>query len=425
MFRTRKFPIVMMAALLLLCANGAPALSEDNSNSNQRSKDTHAIDEFPEFDHHDEHSANQEVEKDAQRQLQEGSHEKKEKALKPRGSGDVIDSRQEKKEKSDESTEIQRDSSVGANAANLPSRSTIDRPTVAIALGGGGARGAAHIGVLRVLRDAGIPLDYIVGNSMGAIVGGLYAAGVTLEDIEKIMKDGSLKKAYMPGKLSAKLLFSPIAKIAHPFKKHYAGLWTGNKFGEFLEKQLPEGVENVEDTKIPFSSVATNLIDGKAYRISDGKLSTAIRASSTIPPLLRPVAIGDKLYVDGGVRANLPASAARDTGADIVIGVLVDEPLRKLPAERFQHISGIVGRLGDVMLAVADARQLPFADVIINPDVSGLPVLTAEPEDAQKAIEAGAAAARKALPAIRKRMANKNFRSATNSTTGSAASSTP
>jgi predicted acylesterase/phospholipase RssA len=424
MFRTRKLPYVVMAAFLL-SVDAAPAFSEDNSHFNQRSKDTHAIDEFPEFDRHGEDTANQEVEKDAERQLQEGELNKKEKALKPRGSGDVIDSRQEKKEKSDESTEIRRDNPVGADAAKLPARSTLGRPTVAIALGGGGARGAAHIGVLRVLRDAGIPIDYIVGNSMGSIVGGLYAAGVKLEDIEKIMTDGSLKKAYMPGKLTAKLLFSPIAKIAHPFKKHYAGLWTGNKFGEFLEKQLPEGVENVEDTKIPYSSVATNLIDGKAYRISDGKLSNAIRASSTIPPLLRPVAIGDKLYVDGGVRANLPASAARDTGANIVIGVLVDEPLRILPAKRFQHISGIVGRLGDVMLAVADARQLPFADVIINPDVSGLPVLTAEPEDVQKAIDAGAAAAKKALPAIQKRMAGKIFRSATSSTDGSAASSTP
>jgi NTE family protein len=208
----------------------------------------------------------------------------------------------------------------------------------------------------------------------------------------------------MPGMIPPKILISPLEKLMHPFKKHYAGLWTGKKFGKFLEKQLPPGIENVEDTIIPFSAVATNLIDGKAYRISDGKLSTAIRASSTIPPLLQPVSIGDKVYVDGGVRANMPASAARDTGADIVIAILVDEPLRILPAKRFQKLSGIIGRLGDVMLAVADARQLPFADVIINPDVSGLPVINGDADDARKAILAGDVATRKALPYILKRL---------------------
>jgi NTE family protein len=239
---------------------------------------------------------------------------------------------------------------------------------------------------------------------MGSVVGGLYAAGVSLDDIEKIMVNGSLRKAYMPGMIPPKLLISPLEKLMHPVKKHYAGLWTGKKFAQFLERQLPAKIVNVEDTHIPFSAVATNLIDGKAYRISDGKLSTAIRASSTIPALLQPVAIGDKVYVDGGVRANLPASAARDTGADIVIAILVDEPLRKLPAKRFQHLGGIAERLGDVLLAVADARQLPFADVIINPDVSGLSVINANADAVRKAILAGELATRKALPEIKNRL---------------------
>ena len=274
-------------------------------------------------------------------------------------------------------------------------------------MGGGGARGAAHIGVLKVLKEAGIPIDYIVGNSMGSIVGGLYAAGVSLDSIEAIMLNDSLRKAYMPGMVPPTILLSPIEKLMHPFKKHYAGLWTGNKFGHFLEGQLPQNVQNVEDTPIPFSAVATNLIDGKAYRIRNGKLSTAIRASSSLPTLLQPVAIGDKVYIDGGVRANLPASAAPDTGADIVIAILVDEPLRKLPAKQFQHMQGIAGRLGDIMLAVADARQLPFADIIINPDVSGLPVINGRAKDALQAIKAGEIATRKALPEIQRRLSGK------------------
>jgi predicted acylesterase/phospholipase RssA len=391
---------VLLVTLTTSSSSLAQTPSSSDSNPN-RSKDTHVIDEFPVFDIPipEGETPTRTVEKAAQRQIEESIPETEPVNL---GSGNIIVTTKQKADASKESTTIGNSSSEGER--EVPTRAEVRRPTVALAFGGGGARGAAHIGVLRVLKEAGIPIDYIVGNSMGSIVGGLYAAGVSLENIEKIMLDGSLRKAYIPGMVPPKLLMSPIEKMIHPIRKHYAGLWTGNKFAYFLERQLPKGIVNAEDTPIPFSSVATNLIDGKAYRISNGKLSTAIRASATIPTILQPVAIGDKVYVDGGVRANLPASAARDTGADIVIAVLVDEPLYSLPASRFQHLGGIVQRLGDVMLAVADARQLPFADIIINPDVSDLPVLSAKPKHARQAIRAGEVAARKALPEIRKRL---------------------
>ena len=374
--------------------------------TSERSRDTHVIDQFPMFDIPEGEAPTKTVEKAAQRQLEEslqGESTTEGEAPVPPSTGLIIVTPKQKADASRASTDVGRDDP--RDDYKVPSQKEVHRNTVALALGGGGARGAAHIGVLRVLEKEGIAIDYIVGNSMGSIVGGLYAAGVALDDIEKIMLNGSLRKSYIPGLVPPKLLISPLEKLMHPFKKHYAGLWTGNRFARFLEKQLPTGVENVEDTKIPFSAVATNLIDGKAYRISNGKLSTAIRASATIPGILQPVAIGDKVYVDGGLRANLPASAARDTGADIVIGVLVDEPLRDLPAKQFRRISGIASRMGDVMLAVADARQLPFADLIINPDVSGLPVLTASSDDARKAIKSGELAAQKALPEIKKRLA--------------------
>lgn len=378
-----------------------PCIAQSES---QRSKDTHSIDDFPSFDKTDSEESTKTVEKAAERQIENSINNDKEDSIETSGSGNVMTTTKQKSDASNESTEIGKDNPT--QSSQVPKPTDTRRPTIALALGGGGVRGTAHIGVLKVLKEAGIPIDYIVGNSMGSIVGGLYAAGTPLEDIEKIMIDGSLLKSYMPGMLSAKLIFSPVSKVLNPFRKHYAGLWTGKKFGKFLEKQIPKGIENVEDTIIPFSAVATNLIDGKAYRISDGRLSTAMRASSSIPSILQPVAIGDKVYVDGGVRANLPASAARDTGADIVIAVLVDEPLRIVPAKRFRHLSGIFERLGDVMLAVSDARQLPFADIIINPQVSGLPVLKGDSEDAKKAILAGETATRKALPAINKALKN-------------------
>ncbi len=403
MFLVRKLVFAFNSALLVSLATSAISVAQDAARTQpmtNRSKDTHAIDVVPIVDIPEGEAPTKTVEKAAQRQIEDSIPNKRE-VLEPRDSGQVMVTGKQKRDASNASTAVERDNP--RDECQVPPDSEVHRPTVALALGGGGARGAAHVGVLRVLKEANIPIDYIVGNSMGSIVGGLYAAGVSLDDIEKIMLNGSLRKAYM-GRIPPKLLISPLEKLRHPLKKHYAGLWTGKKLARFLERQIPRGIENVDDTPIPFSAVATNLIDGKAYRISDGKLSTAIRASSSIPALLQPVAIGDKVYVDGGLRANLPASAARDTGADIVIAILVDEPLRKLPAKRFQHLKGIAERLGDVMLAVADARQLPFADIVISPDVSGLPVLDTQKGDARKAILAGEMATRKALPEIKKRM---------------------
>jgi len=295
------------------------------------------------------------------------------------------------------------------------------RPTVCLALGGGGARGAAHIGVLRVLEREGIPVDYIVGNSMGAVVGGLYAGGVSLDQIETCMTDGSLQHGYVPGPIPPQVLAFPVQKALNVIHKHYAGLYSGKAFTKFLAKTLPDPDMNVQDTKIPFACIATNLIDGRAYKLSEGRLATAIKASSAISPILRPVPIGDKLYLDGGIRANLPAKAARETGAGIVIAVLVDEPLTKLPAKRFMHLRSIANRLIDVVLATTDERQLQYADIVLNPDVSGIPVFYKHNSDIVKAIQGGELAAEKALPQIREQLKHPHTQSSVASTEGKGA----
>ena len=278
-------------------------------------------------------------------------------------------------------------------------------PTIALALGGGGARGAAHIGVLRVLEKEGFVVDTIVGNSMGAIVGGLYSSGMSLDDITTHFTDKSLSKAYMPGGFARKIALLPLTHLVHPFRpKHYAGLWSGEKLTHYLETLLPRPDMKVSETILPFSSVATNLLDGKAYRITDGPLVTAIQASCAISPIIQPVALDDKLFIDGGIRANLPASAARQTGAGLVIAVLVDEPLQELPARRFTKVKNIASRMSDIVLAVADERQLQFADVVINPDVSKIPVFATSSEQVLAAIDAGESAARKALPYLRRKL---------------------
>ena len=290
---------------------------------------------------------------------------------------------------------------------DVSSHSEVRRPTVALALGGGGARGAAHIGVLKVLKENGIPIDYIVGTSMGAIIGGFYCAGLPLDDIQTMLADKSLRKAYI-GHVPPKILLAPISKLLHPFgSKQFAGLWTGDKFEKFIASKLPQSEMLVTETKIPFSVVATNLLDGQAYRISDGRLSTAIRASASISPIIKPIMIGDKLYCDGGLRANLPAGAARETGADIVIAVQADVPLKRMPAKKFRHIAGIAMRLTDIILAVSDERQMLFADVVLVPQVDNVPVLSKNGRDVERVEVAGEEATRKALPAILKKIEEK------------------
>ncbi len=317
-------------------------------------------------------------------------------------SGRVITGDQKTK-LNNESTEItiQNPKEVG----KLPKKRSDGSSTIALALGGGGARGAAHLGVLKVLNEEGITIDQIVGNSMGAVVGGLYAAGVPLDEIRSHLEDLSLRKAYMPGGVTKKIASLPFAPLMNTFRpKHYAGLWSGKKLTNYLENILPQPNMDVSDTKIPFSPVATNLLDGKAYRITHGRLSTAIKASAAISPLIQPVAMNDKLFCDGGVRANLPARAARDTGAGLVIAVLVDEPLQPVPAKNFTRMKNIASRISDIVLSITDERQLQYADVIINPNVSSIDVLSKDPADVQRAITAGELAARKALPELRRRL---------------------
>jgi NTE family protein len=317
-------------------------------------------------------------------------------------SGQVLNAKQ-KHEAIQESSKINNQNPVDVH--KIPAKNPDGTPTVAIALGGGGARGAAHIGVLKVFEEEGIPINQVVGNSMGAIVGGLYCAGISLDNIQAELEDLKLTHAYMPGGIVKRFITIPLTQLASPFMpKHYPGLWSGKKLTRYFDKILPRPNMDISDTKIPFSTVATNLLDGKAYRITKGRLSTAIKASAAIPSIIQPVAIGNHLFVDGGVRANLPASAARDTGAGLVIAVLVDEPMPVLPAKKFLHTSTMVSRLSDIVLAVADERQLQYADIIINPNISGIAVLSNNPKDVTKAVKAGELAARKALPELRKRL---------------------
>ncbi len=280
------------------------------------------------------------------------------------------------------------------------------RPRVMLALGGGGMRGAAHVGVLKALVAAGIPIDGIAGTSMGAIVGGLYTAGVPLDEIEKRFVDGSLMKSFLPIPLALRVVLAPAFSSPRLIGIHpYDGLYFGGGFHKYLDRLLPQDKKSIESLGFPFCAVAIDLCDGHAYSICKGSLVSAMQASSAVPALRKPIEIGGKLFVDGGVLANVPVRHARQLGADIVIAVQIDERFKKENPDSFRKMGSVTKRMIKLQLAALDSFHEREADIIIHPCVDGVSLISTKKSDAKNLVASGEAAVREALPAIRKKLA--------------------
>ena len=279
------------------------------------------------------------------------------------------------------------------------------RPKVALALGGGGMRGAAHVGVIRALLAAGIPIDFIAGTSMGAVVGGLFSAGIDINTLTRKFEDGSLMKSFMPISLKLTLVAAPAIAIPKALdRKDYDGLYSGKKFRRYIDHSVPEYRRNIEGLGIPFAAVALDLVDGKPYALTRGNLGTALLASTAVPGLREPVRIGNQVFVDGGVVDNIPVDVARSMGGDIVIAVNVDERFDSVPPESFKAIGSVTKRMLTLQLASSDALHLQKADFVIHPIVDGIGLTSTNVKDARDAIEAGEKAAKEGIPNIQERL---------------------
>lgn len=279
------------------------------------------------------------------------------------------------------------------------------RPKVGLALGGGGTRGLAHLAVLRELEKEGIPIDCIAGTSMGAIIGGMYSAGLSIDQIEKLFRDKSLMHSYDTVPIPVRLSLIPIFFVPHLFGYHpYDGLYRGNKFANYINGHVALDQRDLECLKIPFCAVGSNLLDGKAHAITTGNIGRALQASSAIPGLRKPVSWQGKLFVDGGVVANVPVKQCRDMGADIVIAVDVDEHLNTVDPNMFRKIGSVSFRCVNMHLAKLDEPQLKNADIIIHPNVDGITLLSRDMKDIDLALKAGQEATRKAIPIIQERL---------------------
>lgn len=220
------------------------------------------------------------------------------------------------------------------------------RPKIGLALGSGGARGLAHIGVLKVLQKAGIPIDYIAGSSMGSIIGVLYSIGSDFAMLEKL--------------------------AIHLKRKHWIDL-TVPKLGFVVGDKIKELIKllthrkNLEDLPIPTAVVATDLIKEERIVFTEGPIQEAVRASISIPGVFEPVRLGDRILVDGGVIDRVPVSVVKDMGAEIIIAVDVISHVNKV---KIENIFDVISHSFAIMERKILSQQTLNVDYLIHPDVS-------------------------------------------------------
>ncbi|MBD3179748.1 MAG: BamA/TamA family outer membrane protein [Candidatus Latescibacteria bacterium] len=256
-------------------------------------------------------------------------------------------------------------------------------PRIGLALSGGGARGAAHIGVLQVLEELSIPVDYIAGTSMGSIVGGFYAAGMSPYELEEVISRVDWDEAFtdhIPRKERSfrrkrdddLYLIRNRPGISRDGLKLPAGLLDGQYIDMLLKRYtLPVvTISDFDELAVPFRAVAADLETGRARVIGEGDLALAMRASMSIPVVFAPRQVEGRLMVDGGISRNLPVDVVREMGADIVIAVDISSPL--LEREGLESVLSVTNQLTNIMTRRNTEEQigsLTVRDILISPEL--------------------------------------------------------
>jgi NTE family protein len=275
---------------------------------------------------------------------------------------------------------------VGGDGSSLPPSAATPQPVVkrlprvGLALGGGAARGFAHVGVIQVLEEAGIKPDLVVGTSAGSLVAALYASGRT--GAQLLLTAESMEEAALTDWML-------------PFLNR--GVIKGEALARFVSRQV-DG-KPIESMPMPLGIVATNLQTGQGVLFQRGDTGTAVRASSSVPAVFQPVRIGGQDYVDGGLVAPVPVRQARQMGAELVIAVDISSiPEGNLANDTLQILLQTFAIMGQSINQV----ELREADVVIRPALQG--VKSADFAARQRSIEAGRQAMRLALPRLRERL---------------------
>ena len=273
-------------------------------------------------------------------------------------------------------------STVNAQTDSVGLASLQTRKKVGVVLSGGGAKGMAHIGVLKVLEKAGIPVDIVTGTSIGSIVGGLYAIGYNAHSLDSMVrkqdwtyvvtdKEDLSNQSLLDRKKQNTYLFTTGLTIGKR-DMSAGGLIKGKNLAELFQKLFVGYTDSLDfnkDLKIPFACVATNIMDNSEVVFHSGRLPQAIRASMSIPAAFSPVRLGDMVLVDGGLKNNYPVDVAREMGAEVVIGITLNgKP--KTP-EDITGTMKIVGQIIDVNCVNKYAENKAITDLWMNVDSHG------------------------------------------------------
>ncbi|WP_395044059.1 patatin-like phospholipase family protein [Flavobacterium sp.] len=296
------------------------------------------------------------------------------------------------------------------------SQDTIPRKKIGLVLSGGGAKGFAHIGVLKVLEQAGVKVDYIGGTSMGAVVGGLYASGYNATQIDSIFTATNfdeLLNDYIPR--TSKSFFEKrndeLYAISLPFYKFSVGVPIALSKGLYnynLLTRLTHNVRNINDFSklpIPFVCIATDIEKGNEVILKNGFLPQAMLASSAFPTLFSPVEIDGKLLIDGGVTNNYPIEEVRKMGADIIIGVDVQDDLKD--RNSLKEATRILVQISNFQMLESMKGKIANTDIYIKPDITSFSVISFD--RGKEIIKKGEEAAFVVYEEIKKLSSNENF----------------
>ena len=321
------------------------------------------------------------------------------------------------------------------------------RPTVAVVLSGGGAKGAAHVGVLRYLEEQGIPIDMVLGTSMGGLVGGLYSIGYSPDFLDSLFRSvewdivlsdkvpkemiayrqRKYKEKYfasVPFFYSVRDLFNRTPEEDERMRKNGLHFGAGDETGEKtmmdnLFGSLPSGYifghnvnnifsgltvgyqDDVDFTTlpIPYFCIAAEMVSGKALLWHEGKLNTALRSTMSIPGIFAPVRTGDKILVDGGLRNNYPTDVAKEMGADIIIGVELSD--KNMTYQDINNLADIIWQAVDILGRDSFETNVNIPDITIKPDLHEYNMMSFDAQSVDDIIGRGYEAAKAKSEEIR------------------------
>ena len=288
------------------------------------------------------------------------------------------------------------------------------RPKVGLVLSGGGAKGAAHIGVIKYIEEAGIPIDYIAGTSMGSIVGGMYALGYSADEMLDIISSVdwnrlisndvdrrkiTYRRKYEKGTQIISVPFSMDAEQADLQSRSFRnslpkGFVSGDNLINLFNSLCVGYSDSLSfaELPIPFLCIATNMVSGEADVLDRGEFAKALRASMAIPILFDPIKMNNTLYVDGGLTCNFPAAQCRAMGADYIIGVSMSPGLE----DNTENLSSILSQVKQLKEIITDKdfdRYNQQCDIFISPDLKGVGMLSFDAESVARVTQSGYEAA--------------------------------